>query len=482
MIYIPFILLFFISIYLGLKKPAIALVTCPFIAGALLLFGGVEENPIIILIAAIIFLSTIISILFSRTEPDETNWPKVIVRFLIQITLILAVIISLFILSPPLGFVGLVLVLIFISSLISYLITSRYSTISYVISTIGSCIRQNLPLPMALEIAASGKSDKRSRILLSIKKWLVLGYSLSDSIRRGFRSCPGYAIAMITAAEKINQLPLAIQSIENNMSAQAKERRKIKPIHPIYPLIVIIFMLFILSGLMMFVVPQFAVTLSEMTDGGQLPAITLYVIDFSNMLFIAKGFPLLIFVITTIVLILPLCIYVRFRPRKPDEPYFLSQIGDRVKWHLPIFHWFEKNYSMVQTIEMLRLSLNAGYPVNDAIQNTTNLDINCCFRKKLKMWLEKVESGSNISQSAEKCKLGSALAWAFDDKVNHGNTMQILEALESFYRKNYSYCVNLARFIFWPCVIIFIGAFVAIIILAVFLPMISIISSLAGVV
>lgn len=480
MIYILPSILFIISIYLGLRKPVIALITCPFIAGTLFLLGAGEENPIVILSAAIIFLSTIIAILFSKSDPDQTNWPKVIIRFLIQFTLIMATIIALFALSPPLGFISLVLILIFIGSAISYLITSRYSTIAYVISTIGSCIRQNLPLPMALEIAASGQKDKRSRILLSIKKWLVQGYSLSESIKRGFRNCPGYAIAMITAAERINQLPLAVQAIENNISAQSKERNRIRPVHPLYPLIVISFMFCILSGISFFVIPQFAATLAEMTDGGRLPYITRLVIDITHFILRDYGFGLLAIFGILILVILPISVYVRFRPRNPKDPYFLSLFGDHIKWYLPLLHWFEKNYSMVQTIEMLRLSLNAGCPVNDAIANATTLDVNCCFKKRLKNWLEKVESGNSISESAEQCKLGSALAWAFDDKVNQGNTLHILEALEDFYRKNYSYCVNLSRFIFWPCIIILLGSLVSIVILAIFMPMISIINSLTG--
>ncbi|MBN2591706.1 MAG: type II secretion system F family protein [Sedimentisphaerales bacterium] len=482
MIYIPLPILFVLSIYLGVKKPVVALITCPFIAGTLFLLGASEENPIVILSAGIIFLSTIIAIIFSKTEPDEINWAKITVRYFIQIIFSIVIIIAMFVISPALGFVGIVFVIMFIGSVISYLITSRYSTIAYVISTIGSCIRQNLPLPMALETAASGQNDKRSRILLSIKKWLVQGYSLSESIKRGFRNCPGYAIAMITAAEKINQLPMAVQAIENNMSTQAKERNKIRPVHPIYPLIVMCFMFCISSGIIIFVIPQFANTLAEMTDGGRLPYITRLVLGITNLILVNYGFIFLALFGISILVILPMSVYVRFRPRNSEKPYFVSIIGDKLKWYLPILHWFEKNYSMVQTIEMLRLSLNAGYPVNNAIANTTTLDVNCCFRKKLRNWLIKVESGLSISESAEKCGLGSALSWAFDDKVNQGNTMQILEALESFYRKNYSYCVNLARFIFWPCVIILLGALVFTVILAIYLPMIEIINSLVQIV
>jgi type II secretory pathway component PulF len=236
-----------------------------------------------------------------------------------------------------------------------------------------------------------------------------------------------------------------------------------------------------MSGVFLFIMPQLATTLAEVTDGGRLPAITHFLFNITRSQSFLIIFSLILIILIPSPVFFFIRMYLKLRPRNPDEPYFLSIVGDKIKWYLPVLHWFEKNYSMVQTIEMLRLSLNAGYPVNEAIANTITLDVNCCFKKRLRNWLDKVESGFNISESARNCKLGQSLAWAFDEKVNQGNTIHILEALESFYRSNYSYCVNLARFIFWPCVIILLGFVVSMVILAVFLPMIHIINSLTGI-
>ena len=155
-------------------------------------------------------------------------------------------------------------------------------------------------------------------------------------------------------------------------------------------------------------------------------------------------------------------------------------MGDFMKWHLPVLHNFEKNYSLVQIVELLRLSLNAGCAVNEAIENTLGLDVNNCFKKRLRRWLGKVERGDNIAAAIRESRLGSPLAWAFDEKLNQDNTPAILETLESFYRTNYSYCVNLARFIMWPCIILFTGAIVGFVIYAIFSPSILIIESLTG--
>ena len=380
----------------------------------------------------------------------------------------------------PLGVIGIAFFILFIGSIIAYGLTSRHATDAYVISTLGSSMRQNLPLPMDLESAASGRGDSRSRILQKIQKWLVQGYSLSESIKRGYPKCPGYAVAMIAAAERIDQLPYAIQAIEADMIAKADERRKIRPVHPFYPVILMLLMFFIVLALMTFVIPQFENALSEMIEGAKFPFATRLLMEIMSFVLFEYGWLFWLVIALFVLVAIPASIRIRFRPRRPQEPYLLSRIGDFVKWHLPVLHGFEKSYSLVQVIELLRLSLNAGCTINDAIDSTLGLDINNCFKKRLKKWLQKVERGDNIADAVRKSGLGSTLAWAFDEKVNQGNTLTILETLESFYRSNYSYFANLARFIMWPCIIVIMGAIVGFVVFAIFSPAVAIIHNMAG--
>jgi type II secretory pathway component PulF len=466
--------------YLGWQRPGIALVTSPFVTGALVLIAVTEENIVAVGVAPLVFAATLIAVLVSRREPDAGQWPQTCAKWIVIVFLFLLALVAAAVVFGPLGFIGIALFVLFIGSIIAYGLTSRHATAAYVISTIGSSMRQNLPLPMALESAASGFADSRSRILNGIGKWLVQGYSLSESIKRGYPKCPGYAVAMIAAGERIDQLPLAIKAIEADMVAKADERRKIRPVHPLYPLILMTFTFLVLLSLMMFVIPQFENALTEMTEGAAFPAPTRWLFGITSVVAFEYGWLICLILVLNALVAFPVSIYVRFRPRRPEKPYLFSRIGDFVKWHLPILHRFEKDYSMIQVVELLRLSLNAGCTVNDAIKNALGLDVNNCFRKRLRKWLQKVERGDNISTAARESKLGSPLAWAFDEKVNQGNTLSILETLESFYRSNYSYCVNLARFILWPCVILIMGATVGFVVYAIFSPLIAIITQLAN--
>jgi type IV pilus assembly protein PilC len=476
------IVLLVVYIYLGLKMPAIALVTSPFVAGTLLVMGAASEDPAIMIMAPLLFLGTLLAVAASKREPDSEQWPQICAKWIVIIIIFLLATVTAGVAFGPLGVTGFLFFILFFGAIVAYYLTSRHATAAFVISTIGSSMRQNLPLPMALESAASGLTDNRSRILRGIKQWLVQGYPLSESIRRGYPNCPGHALGMIAAAERIDQLPYALKAIEADIIAKADDRRRIRPVHPFYPVILMVFTFLILSGFMLFVIPQFKDSLLEMTGGGELPRATRIVLNISGFILFEGGWLITLAVVLMTPVLALASIYAKFRPRRPGKPYLISRIGDFIKWHLPIMHRFEKDYSMVQVVELLRLSLNAGCPINDAIENTLSLDVNHGFRKRLRRWLKKVERGDNIAEAARQSRLGSPLAWAFDDKVNPGNTLSILEMLESFYRTNYSYYVNLARMIMWPCITLLMGAIVGFIVYAIFLPGIEIIRQLTGMV
>ena len=470
---------------LGYKKPGVALVTMlPVII--LLFYVSAQMEPeeefTVTVFAPVIFFGTLIAVLLSKREVGSEQWPQKCAKWILIVSVALLLLATAGVVFGPLGAIGLGFFILFIGAVISYGLTSRRMIAAYVISTIGSSIRQNLPLSMALEAAAGGQDDKRARILRKIQKWLVQGYSLSEAIKRGYPRCPAYAVAMIAAAEQINQLPFAIKSIEADMLARTDESRRLRPMHPFYPVVLITFMFFIVWALMQWVIPQFHMVLTEMTEGARLPAATRFLCGIANFIAYEHGWLIGLVFAVIILVIIPVSIYVKFRPRRPDKPYLLSQIGDFIRWHLPVLHWFANNYSMVQVVELLRLSLNAGCTVNDAIAGTLALDVNNCFRKRLQQWLIKVQRGENIAAAARESNLGSTIAWAFDDKVNQGNTLAILEMLESFYRSNYSYRANLARFIMWPCVTITMGIMVGFIVYSIFGALITIVNETANLV
>lgn len=472
------LLLMILYIFLGLKRPWLALITVPIVCGLFIHITFLTNDSgamfLSLMLAPVIFLTALISITLSRREAGFEQRPQAWARWLLlgfTVLLLVATGIVAVLNLPSTGFLFVILLVCtigFAGAAMNYGLTSRHSTAAYVISTIGASMRQNLPLPMALESAAGSRRDARSKILRHISKWLVQGCSVSEAIKRGFPECPSYAVAMIAAAGRINQLPQAFKSIEADMVAKSEDSNKIEPVQPFYPLVLVIAVGFVVWGVLSFVMPSFQQILVEMTDAAALPAATRLLMRTFGFVGWGDGALFFIALAFMVLVVIPFCFYVRFRQRRPQEPYTTSQIGDFIKWHLPILRGFEKNYSMLHVAEMLKLSLNAGSTVNEAISNALYLDVNNCFRKRLQIWLERVEAGENISKAAKSSGVGGSLAWAFNQQANQGNTPAVLETLESLHRSNYNYRANLARFIASPCVTLIMGAFVGFVVYAIY--------------
>jgi len=434
----------------------------------------VDINVILLTIFIVVPIAALIIVAVLVFMPSAQSPPHI--RYIVCTFGVIGFVVLLAVASRLAGPLGFILWVLLVGLIVRYVLISRETTAMHVFSTIGASMRQNLPLATALQAEGDSLPGKRGRILRVISGWLTQGNSLSASIRMGYPKCPGYVLAMVVAAERIDQVPRAVASIEAHLAQKARVSRKLQPINPAYPLVVVAAAVFLVGTLTVFVVPHFEAFLEDM--GETLPAATRWLIAFSGA---AGG---LIFILTAILILVvaPLGLYLTFRPRRPEKPYMLSRIGDWAKWHLPVLHFFERNYSLVQTVSFLHLSLDAGTPMDRAVAAAAELDVNACYRRRLGEWLERIRRGEDVAVAAGKSRIGSPLVWAFDQQVNPHNTPAILESLESFYRSNYGYMVNLARHIFWPCMMIVLATGVGFVVYALFMPIVAMLEhTLSGV-
>jgi len=472
-----------VYLVLGYKKPALAFTTVPaalFLLGYIAVATGASE---VLLALPVLFIGTLIAVVASGRDPQSRQWFHWAAWWLliaIGAMLLLGAILTGFSMAGA----GYVLPVIFIlgcvvifASLISYGVVSRWTTAINVFSTIGASIRQNLPLAMALECAAPSFDDVPALILRGIKTWLVKGCSLTEAVRRGYPQCPSSVLAMLSAGEAVGQLPAVLTAIETDLRSRAVEPRRLRPVHPFYPVVVVGIVLLLATGLLTFVVPQFQAVLQEMV-GGPLPRATRILGHIAEPLIGGQG---LIWLLGLILLAVVAYSIIRtIRIRRTDRFYVLVRLWDALKWQLPVVHRFERDRSLVQALELLRISLNAGRPVNEAIRGTLELDVNASFRGRLQCWLARVEEGQDIAESARRCGIGAAVAWAFDAGVNASNTPAILEMLESHHRTSYLYRLNLTRYILWPAGMLLLGVMVGFVAFAFFSPVVAVISEIAS--
>jgi len=473
------IVLMVVSGVLAFYRPGLGFIAGILLSVFMVMYGVTFELVEILAAAPFVFFATLMITAFGPRR-DGSQWARIWARRVLMACVLILFTVAAFAFFGTWGGIGLAFVQLFIGAVIGAFATSEMARSSYVITTIGASMRQNLPLSMALEMAAIGQDNKRADILRNIKKWLVEGYSLSESLRRGYPKCPGYVTAMVAAGERIGQIPQAIGALEQDLVAKASTSKKIRHTPTFYPPIVLLFIVIQVLLIMVFILPKFRVVLMEISGDAQFPAATMALITIAE--FFTKG-PGSWFGLELALLVLVwgvVYIRVRSRPRRVEKPYLISRIGDFIKWHLPFIRGYEWCIAMQRIAGLLRLSLNAGCTVNEAIANTLRLDINECFKRGLKEWLARVERGDDIGQAAQQCGMGGAMAWAFADVHNHRNALDILETLETSYRWGYSRAAALARFIIGPCETICLGLMVGFIAYAMFSPLIVIIYATAS--
>jgi type II secretory pathway component PulF len=458
---------------LAFFRPGLGLIAGIVISVSMVVFGASAELPEMFASSSVIFFAVLLITAFGPRR-DGSNWPRIWARRLLTVCALILLTVGAFGAFGIWGGFGLIFVQLFIGAVIGAFATSEFARSSYVITTIGASMRQNLPLPMALEMAAAGQDNKRADILLNIKKWLVEGYPLSESMRRGYPKCPAYITAMVAAGERIGQLPLAIVALEQDLVAKANTSKKVRHVPLLYPPLVLIIMFMFMMFMVTFLIPKYESVLREMV-GSDLPPATKVLLSISS--FIRHDIGWLLGLLLILVFIIGSIVYVRVRsrPRRVEKPYLISRIGDFLKWHIPFIHWYEWCHAMQRVAGMLRLSLNAGCTINEAIANSLNMDLNQNFKKGLKNWLTSVERGYDIGRAAEHYGMGSAMAWAFADVHNNRNTLDILETLETSYRWGYSRAATLARFIIGPLETLCLGLMVGFIAYAMFSPIVMII-------
>jgi type II secretory pathway component PulF len=418
--------------------------------------------------------ATLLSLALSPPDPRGGDWPRFIGRFgLAFIGSIILLGLS-WLIIPPVGVMGVLFWFLVAGLVVRYLLIARQNTAMDIVSTIGTAMRQQLPLPQVLEAQSRVQSGYAGAAVANIAKLLSQGMPLSDAIRQGYRQCPGFVVSLISAAEKIHQVPAAIDAVLTFLQSKSRDDRRMKPVNPVYPVVVVGFALLVMAGAGIIIIPKFESIFQDM--GMQLPGITRSVLSAGPRLgavITGVGFVFMLGV-------LPTYVYTCFRRRRPWDPAFWSRVGDWVKWHLPLLHWFEMNYSLFHTVSFLKLSLSSGSSVDEAIGGAAQLDVNGVYRRRLEDWLDRVRRGQDVSQAAREAGVGKAMAWAFDQQVNPGNAPVVLDMLASHYSANYGYVTGVARQIFWPLVVLGLAIFVGVIVVSLIVPLAALINNMMG--
>ncbi len=442
-----------------------------FLCGAM--FASAHRDPSIlalfIILSILLFLVGLIAIARSpeNVSFDKTLWPKTWTRWILKnigFLVVLAALLAVF------NILGLLLFAMFTGAMLTSGKSGRRTQTIEIVSTLALCVRQNLPMPMALRTAALYQKNPAAAAMERIAHWLVQGYPLGQALRNGWPQGPKDILDAVEAGEKIGQLPRTFETLMADLSEKEDQAKNERPVDLTYPAVVLTAVSLVVMGMCIFILPTFTEVIHETTEGkAVLPPPTQVLVNTSDFLTSRKGLP------AALIVLIPVAVYGVFSILYRLLRRRRIALRDWLRWHLPLRRGYERQRCLRQLIAYLQAALQAGLDLTQALRQSLALDLNQCCKNQIVRWTQRIEAGQPAGPAAQSAGMGRELAWAFSEP-NLRNLPAVLTMIDETMQNKAAYRDNWIRSISFPLIILLLGGTVGFIMLAFFLPMVQLIS------
>lgn len=327
-------------------------------------------------------------------------------------------------------------------------------------------ISATVPIVQALRILVKQTSNITFKIIISeIADEVDGGARLSASLARYPQAFSDFFIYMIRSGETTGKLDETLNYLADQQEKDYDLQSKISGAM-IYPSFIVGAMIIIGVLMMIFVIPKLTDALKA--GGAKLPLATTILIGLSN--FLIHFWWLLIALVVIVVAVSRL--YLR-------TPRGRRQI-DTLKFHIPVFGGiFEKIY-LVRFSRSFSTLIASGIPVTKALEIVADVIGNILYRELTLQTIDEVEAGNSIATVFVQSKIvPPMLPQMMIVGEQTGKLDLILDKLSAFYAKELENLVANLVSIIEPLILVVMGGAVAVIVMAILLPMYNLSSTIS---
>ena len=311
------------------------------------------------------------------------------------------------------------------------------------------------------------------------------GSTLSEALSRHPRAFDRLLVSMVAAGETGGVLDLILSRVADFMEKAQKLKSRVKSAM-IYPAVVLTAAFLILLGLMLFVVPSFETAIAEMTDGEGLPTITNVVLGISEWIAmgpIVPGLDLQVYGVPlggwAVLIAVPFIVMflLRFTRRFRGGRLVL----DSIKLKVPVVGQLTSRVSVTRWTRTLGTLIGAGVPILDALNVTRETAGNEVFANMLGKVHNSIRQGDTFAGPLRQSKTVDLIVSnmvAVGEET--GDLDKMLLKVADNYDEQVDVLVASLMSMLEPIMIVVLGAVVMTIVLAIFLPMIGIITNLSA--
>jgi type IV pilus assembly protein PilC len=327
-----------------------------------------------------------------------------------------------------------------------------------------------LPILRSLRILQDQqKSGTFKRVIGYVGDDIEGGATLSEALGRFPRTFDRLLVNMVAAGETGGVLDLILSRVADFMEKAQKLKSRVKSAM-VYPMVVLTAAFVILLLLMKYVIPQFKTVLEEMVEG-ELNVVTTTVLGISHWIAYKYGWAYL--------LAGPFAIF--FLIKLAKQFHTGRYVVDAIKLKLPVMGQLTARVSVTRWTRTLGTLISAGVPILDALTVTRETAGNEVFAKMLSNVHDSIRQGDTFAGPLRQSKtvdlIVSSMVGVGEET---GDLDKMLLKVADNYDEQVDVLVASLMSMLEPIMIIVLGLIVMVIVLAVFLPMIQVITSLSG--
>ena len=312
---------------------------------------------------------------------------------------------------------------------------------------IAAFVRSGIPLADALEVVEENASNKRWReIVVEMREAIENGVPFSDAVAAHGEVFPPYYLGILRSSEFTGQLDVALEQLAGYMERDLEARQQIKSALT-YPSVIGVLSILTVVIMATYVLPKFAGFFDSLDSTLPLPTrMLLAVSDFM------KNFWYTVPIAGVLLVIL---IYLL---RKTETG---RGIRDRVLLRTPLI----KDVVLYAVVErfgrIVGAMVRAGVPVTDAMAAAIQCVHNKVFEKGLQTAQERMMEGEGIAGPLRDIGLFPRAAMQMVRVGEDTGTLDIqLENAAAYYGSELNHKLKRLTSLFEPAVIIFMGAIV----------------------
>jgi type IV pilus assembly protein PilC len=332
---------------------------------------------------------------------------------------------------------------------------------------LATLIDSGLPLLRGLNVLSKQERDKvLKKTIDKLADSVQSGGTFSDALALHPRIFNDLYVNMVKAGEVGGVLEVVLTRLAEFQEKAAKIKNKVVAAM-VYPVIVMIMAVCILSFLLVFIVPKFEAIFHDMLGDKPLPTITLFVIGVSR------------FVQTHWLILLGLIIAMVAGYNFANRSRGGRSTFDRIKLRLPLFGDVLRKTAISRFTRTLGTLVTSGVPILQALNITRATAGNAVIARAIGQVHDSVKEGESIVQPLDASGVFPPMVISMIDVGEEtGQLPEMLLKIADVYDDEVDNSVAGLTAMLEPIMIVFLALVVGTIVIALFMPLISIISSL----